>query len=99
MHVSVASVVVFALLFQASLPLAHFSGTLHGVTKKAITVETEEGNVVEFSITKKTRIERGGKTVSTADLKTGDSVTVEAKREILGYLLAVTIAATVKPGP
>ena len=92
----IAAVTVLGLLFQASLPLAHFTGTVHGVTKKQITIETAEGNLVEFEINRKTKIQRGGKNVSESDLKTGDPVAIDAKQEMLRYLVAVTITAELK---
>ena len=93
----ITGLVGVALLFQATIPLAHFTGTVHGVTKKQITIETAESNLVEFEINRKTRIQRGGKNVSESDLKTGDSVTIEAKQEMLRYLVAVTISVEAKP--
>jgi len=78
-------------LALAELPLATFSGSIHGVSKKQITIETAEGNLVDFDITKKTRVTRGGKQIAAEDLQTGDSVTIEAKQEMVSYLVAVTI--------
>ena len=97
MQLMIAGLIVLALLFQANFPLAHFTGTLHGVTKKQITIETAEGNLVEFEINRKTQIQRGGKNVSESDLKTGDSVAIDARQEALRYLIAVKIAAEAKP--
>ena len=94
MHWLVTAVVAIGMLLQSNtVPLAEFTGRVHGVTKKEITIETEEGNLVEFSVNKKTRAERGGKSISVSDLKTGDPVTVEARQELLGYLVAVAIRA------
>ena len=78
-------------LALAELPLATFSGSIHGVSKKQITIETAEGNLVDFDITKKTRVTRAGKQIAAEDLQTGDSVTIEAKQEMVSYLVAVTI--------
>ena len=97
MHFPAAVVIGLGLLLQANLPLAHFTGKVHGTTKKQITIDTEEGNQVEFAIDRKTRIHRGNKNVASSDLRTGDAVTVEAKQELLGYLVAVTITAGAKP--
>ena len=97
MQLITTGLILLGLLFQANLPLAHFTGTLHGVSKKQITIETAEGNLVEFEINKKTQIQRGGKNASESDLKTGDSVAIDAKQEMLRYLIAVKIAAEAKP--
>lgn len=94
MHLLVAGVLLVGLVFQSNaIPLAHFSGKVKGATKKVITIETEEGNVVEFSINRKTRIQRGKKAISSSELKTGDPVTVDARQELLGYLVAVEVSA------
>jgi len=73
--------------------LVIFSGAVHGVSKKQITIETPEGNLLDFDITKKTRVMRGNKQIAPEDLQTGDSVTIEAKPEMVRYLIAVTITA------
>jgi hypothetical protein len=73
--------------------LATFNGAVHGVSKKQITIETLEGNLLDFDITKKTRVMRGNKQIAPEDLQTGDSVTIEAKQEKVQYLIAVTITA------
>jgi hypothetical protein len=94
----IVGVVALGLLLQSkAIPLAHFSGKVHGVTKKEITVDTQEGNVVEFTINRKTHTERAGKTIPATDLKTGDAVAIEARQELLGYLVAVSIKASAPP--
>jgi len=98
MDMLVVSLVTLSLLFQPNaVPLAHFNGKVKSATKKEITIETDEGNLVEFTINRKTRTERGGKSISPSELKTGDGVTVEARQELLGYLVAVEIKATIEP--
>jgi hypothetical protein len=81
----------------AQLPLANFSGAVHGVSKKQITIETAEGNLVDFEINRKTRVLRDKKQISTEDLKAGDPVTIEARQEMAQFLVAVTITAQPKP--
>ena len=89
-----SALLYIALLFQsAPLPAAHFSGTLHTVTSKRITVSTDEGNEVEFTITRKTKTERGGKSISVQTLQPGEPVTVDAEQELLGYLIALKVSA------
>jgi len=85
------------LLFQTPLPAAHFNGKLHSVTRKIITVDTDEGNEVEFAITRKTKAEREGKNVDVQSLKPGEPVSVDAELERLGYMVAVKVAVVSSP--
>jgi len=81
---------------QVALPVATFSGTLHGVSSKRITIENSDGNLVDFDINRKTRVLRGKKEISISNLATGDSVTIEARQERARFALiltAVTITA------
>jgi hypothetical protein len=84
-------------LLLAETPLATFSGVVHGISKKQITIETAEGNLVDFEINRKTRVSRGKKQISPDDLQTGDPVTIEAKQEMVRFLVAVTMTAREKP--
>lgn len=86
-----------AALAVAETPLANFDGAVHGVSKKQITIENPEGNLVDFEINRKTRLMRGKKQISVEDLKTGDAVTIEARQEVERYLIAVTITVHEKP--
>jgi cold shock CspA family protein len=82
------------LLFQtAPLPPAHFNGTIHTLTRKSITVDTDEGNEVEFTVSRKTKAERAGKTVELQSLKPGEQVSIDAEQELLGYLVALKVIA------
>ena len=78
------------------VPLATFQGTVHGVSNKQITIETEEANLVDFDINKKTKIMRGKKQITAQELVTGDAVTIEARQEFGEFLVAVTITAKSK---
>ena len=82
---------------QTRTPLAIFSGTIHGASKKQVTIENPEGNLVDFEINGKTRVLRGKKKISPQDLKTGDEVTIEARQELVQYLVAVTISVRDQP--
>lgn len=93
----IAGVVLFSLLFADQLPLATFTGKVHGVSAKKITIETTEGNLADFEINHKTRILRGKKQVSPSDLQTGDEVTIGARQEMGRFLVAVTITAQSTP--
>lgn len=85
-----------ALAQTARVPLATFAGTVHGVSNKQITIETTEGNLVDFDINRKTKIQRGKKQITSADLQTGDSVSIDAREEFGEYLIAVVITAQPK---
>jgi len=66
---------------QAAIPLATFSGTVHGVSNKLITIENPDGNLVDFEVNRKTRVMRGKKQISISGLATGDTVTIEVRQE------------------
>jgi hypothetical protein len=81
---------------QVALPVATFSGTVHGVSSKKITIENSDGNLVDFDVNRKTRVMRGKKEIPISNLATGDSVTIEARQERARFALiltAVTITA------
>jgi Cu/Ag efflux protein CusF len=84
---------------QGKLPLATFNGTLHGVSSKRITIENEDGNLVDFEIDHKTQAFRDKKQIHLSGLVTGDTVVIEARQQMGArgvYLLAVTITAQAK---
>jgi hypothetical protein len=83
----------FLLFFQAALPAAHFNGKVHTVSRKAITVDTDEGNEVEFAITRKSKAERAGKSVDLQSLQPGEKVSIDAELERLGYMVALKVIA------
>jgi len=80
-----------AALLSSQIPPASFSGTVHDVSKKQITIETPEGNQLDFDINKKTQILRDKKAISSEDIQTGDVVTIDAREEFGKYLIAVRI--------
>jgi Cu/Ag efflux protein CusF len=75
---------------QVALPVATFSGTVHGVSSKKITIENSDGNLVDFDVNRKTRVMRGKKEISISNLATGDSVTIEARQERARFALILT---------
>jgi hypothetical protein len=81
---------------QGKIPLAIFSGTVHGVSNKSIIIETPEENLLEFEINRKTKVLRDKKEIRPSDLSTGDTVTIEAKQEMVRFLVAITITAQPK---
>ena len=98
----VGLVLLSALLCGAQapkVPLATFSGAVHGVSSKQITIETSEGNLVDFDINRNTKILRGKKPIKTSDLEAGDMVTIDARQQMVKYLIAVVITAQPKIEP
>ena len=92
--------VFVALLSSQQIPPASFSGAVHDVSKKQITLETPEGNLLEFDINKKTQVLRGKKEIAPEDLHMGDVVTIEARQEVkqLGqYFVAMKITVSARP--
>ena len=81
------------------VPLATFNGTVHGVSDKQITIETTEGNLVDFDINRNTKILRGKKPIKASDLENGDMVTIDARQQMVKFLIAVVITARPKTEP
>jgi len=76
--------------------LADFHGTLTSLSSKAIVLTLDdskkgEENTMELSLSRKTIAMDGDKKIKVTDLKTGQSVDVEAKRQIDGSMEAVKI--------
>lgn len=91
---------VAAVLFGQKVPPANFSGTIHGVSKKHLVLETAEGNLVDFDLDGKTLVLRAKKKISAEDLVTGDAVTIEAAEEPARnklFLKALTITVSEPP--
>jgi hypothetical protein len=88
-----------ALLAAQKVPLATFTGTVRSASNKRITIENQEGNLVDFDITGKTRVMRAKKKIRPEDLKSGDEVTIEAHEEIriLGQYLVADIINVMPP--
>ena len=74
-------------------------GKVHEVSKKRITIETPEGNLIDFSIGRKTQVRRGEKKIEPMDLKSGEQVRIEAREELNADLTAETITAQAQPNP
>lgn len=72
-------------------PPASFTGTVVGVRSKKMTVESLEGNTVEFNVTRKTAWVEGKDKIKPSDLRSGDLVIVEAKKAPDGTLDAVVV--------
>jgi hypothetical protein len=75
-------------------PLASIHGMVQSSTAKALVVETEEPNSVEFVCTRKTRYFQGKKKIRSSDLTKGDLVMVESRPTLLGEAEAVNVYRT-----
>jgi hypothetical protein len=84
---------VAGLLLAQKIPPATFNGTVHAVSNKQITIENEDGNLLDFEINRKTRLRRGDTPISTSDLVNGEPVTIEALQEMGRFLVAVSVTA------
>lgn len=84
------------MLVAQKIPPATFHGTVHAVSKKQMTIENEDGNLLDFDINRKTRLMRGKTEISSADFETGEPVTIEAREEMGKFLVAVSITAEPK---
>jgi hypothetical protein len=92
----VALFVVAGVLLAQKIPPATFTGTVHGVSKKQITIENEDGNLLDFDINRKTRVMRGETQISAEDLESGEAVTIEARQVMGRFLVAVSVTARPK---
>ena len=89
-----------AFLNAQKLPPTEFSGTVHGVSKKHLVLETAEGNLIDFDVNGKTQVLRGKEKIELEDLQTGEPVKIEANQEPSRrqiFLMALTITASGKP--
>jgi hypothetical protein len=79
----------------AQVPLANFTGTVHDISKKQVTIDTGDSNLLDFEINRKTKVMRAKKEIKAEEILTGDQVTVEGRQEMVRFLVAVVI--TVQP--
>jgi hypothetical protein len=84
------------LVAQVKIPPATFHGTVHGVSNKQVTIENEDGNLLDFEVNRKTSVMRGKNKISSTDLESGEPVTIEARQEMGRFLVAVSITAQPK---
>jgi Cu/Ag efflux protein CusF len=82
---------------QSKVPPATFNGTVHGVTSKQVTIENEAGNLLDFDVSRKTRIVRDKKQIPLSQLESGDVVAIEARQVMGRFLEAVSITVQAKP--
>ena len=88
---------LLALLAAAPIPLANFSGAVHAISNKQITIEIEGGNLLDFEINRKTKVMRGKKEIKPEEIMTGDKVTIDGRQEMLRFLVAVVITVQAPP--
>jgi DNA/RNA endonuclease YhcR with UshA esterase domain len=86
---------LLAALATGQVPLANFTGTVHDISKKQVTIDTGDGNLLDFEINRKTKVMRAKKEIKAEEIMTGDQVTIEGRQEMLRFLVAVVI--TVQP--
>ena len=65
------------------VPLATFTGSVRIIDAKALTIDVAEGNTLEFICTRKTRYYDGSKKIKASAINPGDTVTVEARPDLL----------------
>lgn len=86
-----AALLLLSAVIAAEVPLGNFTGVVHGVSKKQITIENPDGNLIDFAIDHKTKIVHGKKEIQAEGIMPGDEVTIEARQVMLTYLIAVVI--------
>ncbi len=91
------TLLLIAVLATAQIPLANFAGTVHGISKKQLTLENQEGNLLDFEINRKTKVMRGKNEIKIEDIMSGDQVSIQARQEMLKFLVAVTITVQTPP--
>ncbi len=84
-------------ILSADVPLATFTGTVHAISKKQITIENSDGNLVDFEINRKTKVLRGKKEIQAEDIMPGDLVSIDTRQEMLQFLVAVVIRVQASP--
>ena len=82
-----------------AVPLATFTGTVHDMDGKTLTVEDAEAKTLHFFCTHKTRYFDGPKKIKGSDIKPGDRVSVESKAAPDGELEAVNVRREHRKSP
>jgi len=75
----------------AQEPLATFTGTLHSITDKSLTLQFEDSNTLDFRCSSKTEYYEGDKKVKASQFKIGELVSVEGRRELGNVIQAVRV--------
>ena len=74
-----------------AVPLATFTGTVHDMDGKTLTVEDADAKSLHFFCTHKTRYFDGSKRIKGSDIRPGARVSVESKTARDGELEAVNV--------
>ena len=72
-------------------PLATFTGTVQSIEGKSLTLQFEDSNTMLFRCTSKTAYYDGDKKIKASEIKIGDLVSVEGRRELGNEVVAVTV--------
>jgi hypothetical protein len=75
----------------SDVPLADFHGILKGLDRKGLTLEVEDGNLLEFQCSRKTRFFVNSKKAGLSAFRPGDRISVETRRALDGVLEAVNV--------
>jgi hypothetical protein len=82
---------------ELETPLATFRGTVKSIDKKEIVLElAEEKQEVAFHRSRKTKFLKDAKEVKPSDIPPGTPVAIEAKRDLLGNIDAVSVIVQAK---
>ncbi|QOY85488.1 hypothetical protein [Paludibaculum fermentans] len=87
-----------ALVSQPSIvPMPTFLGTVKGSDGKVLSIESDDGNTMQFTCTRKTEFLDGKKRIKATDLQPGEYVSVEAKKAPDRTLDAVIVHREKRP--
>jgi Cu/Ag efflux protein CusF len=86
-----------AAMAAGAVALANFTGAVHGISSKQITIENTDGNLIDFEINRKTKVMRGKQEIQPEEIMPGDQVAIQAKQQMLKFLIAVTITVQTQP--
>lgn len=81
----------------AAMPMPTFLGTVKGSDSKVLSIESEDGNTMQFTCTRKTEFYDGKTRIKATDIKPGDYVSVEAKKAPDQTLDAVVVRKERRP--
>ncbi len=66
-------------------------GSIHTISKKEVTLDRGDENVMAFSIGRKTRFVKDGKDVKWKAFQRGDEVTIQAEEDFPGHFNALVV--------
>lgn len=85
----------------SGVPAATFTGTVQTASNKALAIKRDDGNILDFWCTHKTRYVKGSKRIKPSNLSQGEAVSVQALPAMDGSLqaIAVTVQQPKPPPP